>query len=280
MFWEVGFAESLGKPIVFLVEQDQLEAQRSPVLVSATLQRTYNGKIFNEGVPKQAILKEFQNQLFPFLATAVEIVKGQVKKQPEYVVHSGRQAAGLAGMIAEANQSIDLITSNLSYFADIHRFFVRENDQILFPFDIPVHKGVKVRILCLDPDSPIAAYRAKQLSRSHDVAGYREELRSSAAFFYQRYHKHKNVDVRIYDDLPLQITMLVDDKVVTSIMSRGNQSRDNIHLYFNLEFKGVHASFERHFAEVLANQAQTIHIANLAWARVSVEPPPPDSGSE
>jgi len=274
VFWEAGFAQCLDKPIVFVIEADEHAAQRSPVLVSATLKHTYDGKIFDVVPQDKAKVHNFQRSLLPFLGTAIEIVNGQIERPAQHYVFSGRESAHLAKIIIEAERTIDLITSNLSYFADVNNF--RDESTQEFPFDVPIKKGIKVRILTLDPDSPIAAYRARQLGRVHDVAGYREELRSSARFFYQRYQTFRNVDIRIYDDLPLQITLLVDDQIITSVMSRGNQSRDNIHLYFDLDFKGARTSFQGHFSEVLANQAQTVHIANLAWARLLPHEDKPD----
>ncbi len=75
-----------------------------------------------------------------------------------------------------------------------------------------------------------------------------------------------NVDIRIYDDLPSQITLLIDGKVITGFVSRGHQARYNIHVEFNLSCEGVKETFEQHFAEVLANQKDTTHITHFKWA--------------
>ena len=266
VFWEVGYAECQSKPVVFLVEKHTEEARTSPVLVNATLRLPYDGTIFDEALPDGSQVRDFQMRLLPFLKTAVRIVKGQ-KKEPQYSIFNDREEVSLAGVVARAQKSIDLITSNLIYFADTSSFTAAVGGEQKFAFDFPVERGVRVRILALDPDSFVAGYRAKQLGLGYDVASYREELRNSAAFFYQRYRNYRNVQILIYDDLPLQITLLIDNEVITSIMSRGNRSRYNIHAQFDLDFPGVRDSFGGHFAEVLANQAQTRHISYFAWAQ-------------
>lgn len=267
VFWEVGYAESRGKPLIFVVEEGVNEAEYSPVLVADALKEFYDGRIFNQPRPDKAQVLDFQERLLRFFDIGVKVVKGSAQPSPQYRVFSDRIGAQLARAVAKANNTIDLITSNLSYFADIDNFVAKVNGETAFAFDHPVEQNVRLRILALNPDSVIAEYRAKQLGMEHDVSGYREQLRNSARFFYHRYMKSKNVDMRIYDDLPLQITFIIDGRVITSFVSRGHQARHNIHVEFDLEFKGARASFEEHFAEVLASQAQTFHISRFAWAQ-------------
>lgn len=217
--------------------------------------------------PDKSRVLDFQEHILRFFDIAVQIAKGMEERPPQYHIFSDRSGSQLPQVVAKATHTIDLITSNLSYFTDLENFVVKVDDELRFAFDLPIERGIRVRILTLNPDSIIAEYRAKQLGLEHDVSGYREQLRKAARFFYHRYRRYNNVDIRIYDDLPLQITLLIDNKVITGIMSRGHQARYNIHVEFDLDFKGVRASFEEHFAEVLASQAQTFHISRFAWAQ-------------
>jgi hypothetical protein len=269
VFWEVGYSHCLNLPIVFLVEANSQEARRCPVLINETLQFQYDGKIFDVVPQDDKKLGDFKRGLIPFLKTAVDTIKAKIAHPPRF--YSDRNSVLLPKKVWDAKKSIDVITSNLSYFADIEKFYIEINGKKEFPFDEPIEKGVKVRILSLNPDSSIAEYRAKQLGLEYDVAGYREELRNSARFFYQRYEKHKNVEIWIYEDLPLQITFIIDDEVVTSIMSSANRSRDNIHCVFDGKYEGVGSSFKEHFSEVLANKSHTSHISHFAWAKITPE---------
>jgi hypothetical protein len=273
VFWEVGYSAARGKPLVFAVAEGIDEAQYSPVLVADALKVYYDGTIFDNESPERARLTDLQYNLLRFLDVAKDIIRGIEKPAPQYRVFSHRSGAVLPEAVASAQRSIDLITTNLSFFADVEEFSIKVNGEKKYAFDSPVERGVKVRILALNPDSIIAEYRAKQLGLDHDVAGYREQLRNAARFFYQRYMFNKNVDIRIYDDLPLQITALIDDRVITSIVSRGQQARNNIHVEFDLDYKGARASFEKHFAEVLASQAQTYHISRFTWVRGEMKKP-------
>jgi Nucleoside 2-deoxyribosyltransferase len=276
VFWEVGYAVAKGKPVVFAVIAEGVdEAQYAPVLVADALKVYYDGKVFDQQPLNSSSVQNFQYDLLRFLDVAKDIVKGLEKPAAQYRVLSDRTAAKLPEAVAGAKRSIDLITTNLSYFADVSSFVVNLDGKSVYAFDPPVNRGVRVRILALNPDSVIAEYRAKQLGLDYDVAGYREELRSAARFFYLRYLRNKKVDIRIYDDLPLQITALIDDRVITSIVSRGQQARNNVHVDFDLEYSGARASFEKHFAEVLASQAQTFHITKFSWVR---DVPPTTSG--
>jgi hypothetical protein len=103
------------------------------------------------------------------------------------------------------------------------------------------------------------------LRLEYDVGNYREELRKSAREFYQKYKDKENVSIRLYDDLPLQITLIVDNQIVTSVVSRGSRSRDNLHFLLDIATPGARKSFEEHFHEVSA--APSRHISTFKWAQ-------------
>jgi len=266
VFWELGYADSKGKPIILIVDEVVDEAEYSPVLIVEVLKEFYEGKMFHQDPPDGTRVLDFQERLLRYIDLGVNIVRGKKVPPPQYNIFSDRIEAQEPQIIINAKKTIDLITTNLSYYADFDEFVATFDGKEQYAFDPPVNKGVRVRILILDPESVITEYRAKQLGRGHEVAEYREELRQSAKKFYQRYIDKKNVDIRIYDDLPSQITMMVDDKVISSFVSRGQQARYNIHTVLDIEYKGTRATFEKHFAEVLA-QEQTKHISFFSWAQ-------------
>jgi hypothetical protein len=174
-----------------------------------------------------------------------------------------REAVGLPELVASARKRIYVLTTNLVYFSDFERFVVDRGRRV-FAFDPAVDNGVRLRVLTLDPESPIVKYRAEQLGFEHDVARFRGEARRSARRFYQHYRNQPNVSIKLYDDLPLQITLIVDDTVVTSVMSRGHRSRENLHFRLSMDAPRARQSFERHFFEVAA--APSKHISQFGWA--------------
>lgn len=266
VLWEVGFAESKDKPIILLVAEGVNAANYSPVLIAEALKVTYDGTIFDDETPDDARLTDFQQKLLSFFNIGVNVVKGVGKPAPQYSVFSNRFDANLPTAVLNAENTIDLITTNLSYYADFDNFTAELNGQQCYAFDSPINKGVRVRILTLNPESVISEYRAKQLGREHEVNVYRDQLRRAATSFYHRYIDKENVEIKIYDDLPSQITLLIDGNTITSFVSRGQQARYNIHVEFNQECKGVHETFENHFAEVYANQKYTTDISHFKWA--------------
>jgi nucleoside 2-deoxyribosyltransferase len=262
VLWEIGYTDGQGKPVVILNDADDPAAARSPVLLAEILKCTYSSSMLERMSRTTELPNEFTDRFSRFLSKAIRLALGQ--RIPNIaLVRSNRQLAQLALLIADARQRIHLITTNLGYFADLDQFTV-ERSEPRYAFDDPVERGVDVRILTLDPDSPLVQYRARQLGLGYDIAHYREELRNSARRMYHRYRERRNVTIRVYDDLPLQITLLVDDTVVTCIMGRGRLARANIHFVVNRFVPGVMETFEGHFSQVAAGPSE--HIGAFGWA--------------
>ncbi len=256
VYWEVGYTEARGKPVVFLVEEGVAEAN-SPVLVLEALKCVYPKALLD----KPDILSA---RLEPFLTQALNTVKS-IDRAPEVKVFGNRQAINLPGLVAGAEHHIHLITTNLGYFSDPERFKVVHDGHDTFAFDVPVASGVELRILALDPESPIVKYRAEQLGYDFDVGIYRDELRRGAQMFFRRYAAKRNVSIRLYDDLPTMISLLVDRKIVTSVVSRGSRSRDDLHFLIDESVSGA-GRFRDHFFQVDAAAGNRRHISAFRWA--------------
>jgi nucleoside 2-deoxyribosyltransferase len=263
IFWEIGYTEAQKKPVVYLVDRDSDDLNNSPVLVIEALKCPYRAKDLVNIVENKKIPDDMAIRLRKFIEQAVRAVKDR-PKPPKLAAFSVREECHLPDLVEKADHRIYLITSNISYFADFDNFTVDKNDQKVFAFDPPVERGVDVKILTMDPESPIVKYRAEQLTFEYDVGTYREELRDSARRFYQRYKDRRNVTIRLYDDLPLQITLMVDYQVMTSVMSRGSRSRKNLHFLLDMNLPGAQNSFEAHFSEVSAGPCK--HISTFKWA--------------
>lgn len=262
VFWEVGYTEAQGKPVVYLVDQEAEQVQGSPVLVSEALRCIFRSSDIINYIKsrKEADLKF---KLIPFLDQAIKAVQA-MPRQPKLAAFGSREDCKLPKLVSDAKERIHLITTNLSYFANADDFVIQNQmKEKQFAFDPPIERGVEVKILTMDPESPIVKYRAEQLGLDYDVGVYREELKSSARRFYQRYINKKNVSIRLYDDLPLQIALIVDEQVMTSIITRGSQARRNLHFIMDVTLTGADI-FEKHFSEVAAGQCK--HITAFKWA--------------
>jgi hypothetical protein len=259
VFWEIGYTESQGKPVVYLMDEDVKELADSPVLIVEALKCVYQSSdLGNNDLPL-----EFKLRVKGFLDIAVKAVLGK-PRSPQVQVIANRLSTHLPNKIMGAENRVHIITTNLSYFAADKSMFLHSENEDIFVFDPPINKKVEVKILTLDPESPIVKYRAHQLGFEYKIAEYREELREGIRSFYQRYKGQHNVQIRLYDDLPLQITCMIDDEVITSIMSRGHRGRQNLHLTLDMNTPGARDSFEVHFNEVAA--APSSHISTFAWA--------------
>ncbi|MEA3357719.1 MAG: hypothetical protein U9Q67_04785, partial [Patescibacteria group bacterium] len=263
IFWEIGYTEAQNKPVVYLVDKGTEDLSNSSVLIIEALKCSYQSNDLERTVEEKKIPEAIAIKLRSFLEQAVKAVKAY-PKLPVLTAFSGREECNLPNLVAHATDRIYLITSNLSYFAGVNSFTVEENNHKVFAFDPPIKRDVDVKILTLDPESPLVKYRAEQLTFEYDVGRYREELRESARRFYQLYKDEQKVSIRLYDDLPLQITLMIDDQVMTSVMTRGSRSRRNIHFVLDMDFPGARDSFERHFAEVAAGPCR--HISTFKWA--------------
>lgn len=262
IFWEIGYTEALGKPVVYLVDEETEDLAESPVLIAEALKCPYKASQLVDVATTKRVPEALSAKLQSHLAQAVKAVKATPRK-PHLSSYANRAECDVPKLIAGADERIFLITSNMSYFSDPDGFVVEENGNQVFAFDPPVKKGVEVKILTMDPESPLVKYRAEQLKLEHDVQSYREELRNSARWFHQRYKDKKNVSIRLYDDLPLQISVIIDKKVVTSVMTRGSRSRKNPHFRMDLALPGA-GCFEKHFSEVDAGPCR--HISAFKWA--------------
>jgi hypothetical protein len=246
VFWEIGYSESQNKPVVYLVdEENSARISESPILIIEALKCAYRGSSLADFVEnKQELPGELGKKLEMFLVQAIDSVIAATKRHL-LMTSSSREGCKLPEMIANAKQRICLITTNLKYFVSFDKFTVEaEGKEPVFAFDPPIKKGVDVRILALDPESPIVRYRAEQLRMDHDIMGYREELRDSARRFHQKFKDNGNFSLRLYDDLPLQITIIVDSAVVTSMIKRGQRSRETLHFALDMNTPGTRTTFE------------------------------------
>ena len=175
------------------------------------------------------------------------------------IAYSNRDVVPLGDMIARARRTVELLTTNLHYYYS-RSFYT--GPKALHPFELALRKGVRVNVVTMDPESLIAEYRGKQLYRGADIPGYRKELRDGIRLFYELYKKYSNFSMHLYSDLPLQITIRVDETVLTSVVTRGTRARNRIQMQFDLSYAPVTESFVTHFQAVYDSSED---IRNVLW---------------
>ena len=186
------------------------------------------------------------------LAKQTEKLKNQLR--PIYMVecYKDRGVSKLEYIFSKAKKRIDILTTNLSWlFKEINSSGKSCWDYITDA--VERNKNLRLRILTLDPQSEIAAARGKQLGFSPE--NFREQLQKALdkARTFESKILSNRVEIRIYDELPTQITFAIDDEVYTCIVGQPQQSRKYPVLKFNIANQGVSEAFLAHFLEVWKN---------------------------
>lgn len=258
VLWELGYAEAIGKPIVVLADNEDL--RRLPVLAGKPNVCVYNHDDVQKATSQQApvALCKIPRNLAPYVRQAgIDARRGRLPGQRgRAVVLPNRDALDLAAMISTAEQEVDILTTNLNYFAS-RRFQNRPS-----PFETALGNGATVRVVTMDPESVIAEYRARQLKRGQDIPGYRKELRDGIIWFHRNFGAHSRFHLHVYNDLPLQITIRIDDTIITSIVTRGERARKRIQVQFSLYDEGVTDSFVTHFQSMFEDSSD---VKGIAW---------------
>jgi hypothetical protein len=108
-----------------------------------------------------------------------------------------------------------------------------------------------MRILTLDPDSNFTNERASALEK--DRQEFREHMREDL-FTVKKYVEsddcNVSVQVKTYDEFPVQMTYFFDDTVVSSVVAVSQTSRECITYIHNLEEYGAKETFEKHFERI------------------------------
>lgn len=155
-----------------------------------------------------------------------------------------REAANLHEAFANAQKRIRIIQTNLStvvseYLTSIESAIINAKN-----------KGVdlEVSLLTLDPESYFASMRAKQLRKN--VQQFRNDMHTALQSICKKLGCYSNVDIRIYDDFPIQICFMIDDDIYHCIVSKERQSRDNCLFKFSSQHPVLFESFVSHFTSV------------------------------
>ena len=258
VLWELGYAEALGKPIVVLADDPSLS--QLPILTGSPKVCTYDHQVVKATKVKNA--KDSLSHIATNLAPYIQMASREAKKgfrsggRTNIMAYPKRDSIDLIGMITNATDQVDILTTNTCYFL-FDKLKGNPN---------PLHEALKndasVRIVTMDPESVIAEYRAKQLIKEQDIPGYRKELRDGIIEMFHSFHTYEQFHLHIYNDLPLQITFRIDDKIITSIVTRGERARKRLQIQFSLYDEGVTESFVSHFQSMFETSKD---VSGLRW---------------
>jgi hypothetical protein len=180
-----------------------------------------------------------------------EARKLRLELTPIYFVecYRDRTVADLPTAFSGAHKRIDILTTNLSWL------FQKEEPSAQSSWDsikqaIEHNESLQLRVLTLNPQSEIAASRAKQLG--FDPGNFRNQLQrgyDEVRTFASKYQTSR-VEVRLYNELPTQITFRIDEKVLTCMVGQPMQSRNYPVLKFDVANLGVKEAFLAHFLAV------------------------------
>jgi hypothetical protein len=155
-----------------------------------------------------------------------------------------RDSIGIELLIRRSTQNIQIITTNLEYvtkLTDSIKAALERNRQ---------NARFKVDILTMDPEADTARARAAQLGRT--TRDYREELRKSLDFMRAAFPPGSRVEIVTYTSLPTQITFIIDNTIITSMIAFGRQARENLHFVLEAGRQGAGDAFIQHFRSMKA----------------------------
>jgi hypothetical protein len=263
VLWEVGYASALGKPIVMLID-DKDDPRRLPILVDEYVLFQYSHDMVKACKAKDAkdALGVIARNLREHVKLACSNAYGgqQGRTWVNAIAYSSRDEVPLGDMITRARRTVEVLSTNVDYY--LSRSFYT-GTKATHPFAAALRNGARVSVVTMDPESLIAEYRAKQLYRGADVPGYRRELRDGIRLLYELFKNDRNFSMHVYNDLPLQITVRVDDTILTSVVTRGAQARRRIQIQFQLAYPPVSESFVTHFQTMYDSSED---IRNVRWA--------------
>jgi hypothetical protein len=210
---EIGYAQGRRTPVILIGQTGSHE----------NLPANLKGSFVQEYDRSDETFTRFTRDLARQLE---EIIKGQVLLRPrgDYQVEcfTARHKIRLDRMMANATGRINILTTNLNYTATFLKTALRE--AVSANQNNPTFK---VEILTMDPESDVANARALQLGGP--IRQYRDELRRSLDEIRDVFADVPQVEIATHRTLPTQMTFVIDDTVVTGIVSLGQQSREGIH---------------------------------------------------
>ena len=232
---EVGFAQALGKRIIYLTH---------------TRRKTPS----NLGDLKRFVVYSLENleDLRINLWLRVREVISELETEQTYFKEHGReieyfperQKMPLDERLENAKEVIQILTTNLATVSANYR------DSILKALTRAEKEKRKltVTILTSDPASPFIKPRADQLDE--DSVGYQSELEGSLKSVAVKLLGRKNCSILTYRDFPVQLWHRIDDTIYIGSPSVLRRSRQNCVFAVPVDVPGIKETFLDHFDEL------------------------------
>jgi len=241
VLYEVGFAAGLGKDErIILITQNPEEM---PVDLRGLIRVRYRSDAL-EHLPadiEQHLLRVKQS-----------IDRVETSEHYKVDAYATRLVADSNKMFENAKDKIDILQTNL--------VTIEANHLNVLQNAMEKNKNLRIRILTLDPQSQYVGARARQLGFK-DIGVFRAELSASLDLVRVQFAgSNGRVQIRKYDEFPLQITYIIDDKVVSCVISTTGRSRDNCAFIIDKNRKGIEHSFVDHFETLWENEEKTIKV--------------------
>lgn len=221
---EAGYSLGRGKPFLNLTADDISFADRAGLI---------------------RIRYDFQeiDKLPAKLKDSIPLLIKSIETSPQMFDYHDKRATELVSrMIHDASSQIRILQTNLETVNANH---LRELEDAL-------KRGVRVKVLTLDPQSRYVNERAKQLGyKIPNVRVYRNALQVAIDNIHTMLGRYENFELRLYNDFPNQLTYLFDDAVLASIISRTGRSRENCAFYLpSGHLQGPKHTFIDHFEQL------------------------------
>ena len=178
-----------------------------------------------------------------------KIIEDQLQSdiRGDYQIHcfTKRDSIGINDLIKKSQERVQIITTNLEYVDTFLKSSIKEA--------LEANKSnlqYKVEILTMDPEADTTNARAEQLGKK--PRNYRDELRQSLDSMQNDFLRESKVEIVTYKSLPTQITFIIDNTIITSAISFGQQARNNLHFVMNAEKERAAESFLSHFRSIKA----------------------------
>lgn len=238
---EIGYA--CGRGVPFILFGKEHTHKNLPSNLQGSLVMEYDQQ-------RDPELKDFARRLAQQTAKIIETqVLQHLRGDYRVECFSDRQRIGLPQLIEKAKRHIYILTTNLDYTS---RYLTSSIKKALEANS--TNSAFKVEILTMDPEGDVTNARAIQLGRK--IRGYRNELRESLDNMRKGFEGEIRVEIVTYKTLPTQMTFIVDDTVVTGIVSLAQQSREGVHFVVH-KLSDLAGMFLAHFRAL-----KTLAIAN------------------
>jgi len=134
-----------------------------------------------------------------------------------------------------------------------------------------VEKGISVRILLIDPNSPHATTRSVECGKDADwvSAGVRGNLRNLVSLSTNNGNLRKNLQVRIYDGTAVFCAFGCEDVAYVGFMRRGGYNVGATVLTLNMHDSSLHFSnlVKQHF-DLVWGTARQVDFSNDNWKSI------------